>query len=397
MPMSQHRDKSTPPASKKSLAANLTASSSKTSASKKAVVADKKPPLTKQRLRQRGHNFEPSVQGFDSVVAARRGKTFKPQQPVSLAGVPESITAGERLPHIAEYSNLKLEALPIKGLRSFTYAVAVVLIVIFGWQLYALIMFVLEQHWLIATALAVLLSTVVILSVGLVINFFKNKEGERALAQIRWRGKELKQSNNIKHGRRFIDELSLFYADKPHAIHLQRCISSLPDYSNDREILAHVDTAFLRALDQEALRRVSRYSAQTGVAVAVSSWAIVDMMLALWRSIKMIDDVAQTYGMRPSKLNRFKLLKKVLHQLAFVAVSEVLLDELLEQMGLVTIVGIASTRLAQGLGASAYTAKIGIAAMQVSRPCELSNKQINLSSILPAIATNLRLSLTKNK
>jgi putative membrane protein len=120
-------------------------------------------------------------------------------------------------------------------------------------------------------------------------------------------------------------------------------------------------------------------------------------MLALWRSIKMIDDVAQTYGMRPSKLNRFKLLKKVLHQLAFVAVSEVLLDELLEQMGLVTIVGIASTRLAQGLGASAYTAKIGIAAMQVSRPCELSNKQINLSSILPAIATNLRLSLTKNK
>ena len=74
-----------------------------------------------------------------------------------------------------------------------------------------------------------------------------------------------------------------------------------------------------------------------------------------------------------------------------------LLDELLEQMGVVTIVGIASTRIAQGLGASVYTAKVGLAAMQVSRPCEFSDNQINLSSILPPIVANLQSLLTENK
>jgi putative membrane protein len=395
--MSKPEDSSVTSSGKKAPPSKKTAPSKKTPSPKMAATTAKKSLLNKASLRKQGHSFEPNTQGLDSGGAARRGKTFKPQKHVNLTDTPGSITAGERLPHIAEYSNLKLEALPIKGLRSFIYALAAVFIVILSLQLYDLVIFALEQHWLVASALGVLLSIVVILSVGLVVNFLKNKKGERALEHIRRRASELTLSSDIDHGQSFIDELSAFYADKPHAIHFRHCINSLPDYANDREVLAHIDAAFLQPLDQEALRRVSRYSAQNGVVVAASPWAIVDSVLALWRSIKMIDDVAQTYGLRPSKLSRLKLLKKVLHQLTFVAVSEVLLDELLEQMGVVTIVGIASTRIAQGLGASVYTAKVGLAAMQVSRPSEFSDKQINLSSILPPIVANLQSLLTENK
>jgi uncharacterized membrane protein YcjF (UPF0283 family) len=74
-----------------------------------------------------------------------------------------------------------------------------------------------------------------------------------------------------------------------------------------------------------------------------------------------------------------------------------MLDELLGQMGVATIVGIASTRIAHGLGASVYIAKIGLAAIQVSRPCEFSENQINLSSILPQIVNNLKSLLAKLK
>lgn len=375
--------------------------SSKTPLSKKAPLPKKASVPKKAPSRKEGRSFEPSAKESEEESVndgtTRQGKTFTPKEHENLTDIPESITAGERLPHVSEYSGLKLEALPIKGLKSFFYSIAAVLIAILSWEIYKLVVFVLEQHWVLASLIAVLFSIVIGLSFRLVVNFLKNKEGERALENIRSRASELKLSSGINHGQDFIDELSAFYSGKPHAIHYQRCIDSLPDYANDREVLAHIDSVFLQSLDQEALRRVSRYSAQTGVVVAASPWAIVDIVLALWRSMKMIDDVAQVYGMRPSRINRIKLLQKVLHQLAFVAVSEVVLDELLEQMGVVTIVGIASTRIAQGLGASVYTAKIGLAAMQVSRPCEFSANQINLSSILPPIVSNLKSLLAKSK
>jgi putative membrane protein len=371
--------------------------SSPASLNKKAPLSKKASPRKKAPPRKEGRSFAPSAKESVNDGKARQGKTFTPEENENLTDVPESITAGERLPHVSEYSGLKLEALPVKGLKSFFYSIAAVLIAILSWELYKLVVFVLEQHWLLASLLGVLVGIVVVLSFRLVINFLTNKEGERALENIRTLASELKLSSGINDSQHFIRELSAFYADKPHAIHYQRCIDSLPDYANDREVLAHIDVVFLQPLDREALRRVSRYSAQTGVVVAASPWAIVDIVLVLWRSIKMIDDVAQTYGMRPSRLNRLKLLKKVIHQLAFIAVSEVVLDELLEQMGAVTIVGIASTRIAQGLGASVYTAKIGLAAMQVSRPCELSENQTNLSSILPPIVSNLKSLLAKGK
>jgi len=102
--------------------------------------------------------------------------------------------------------------------------------------------------------------------------------------------------------------------------------------------------------------------------VAISPWASLDMLLSLWRSVKMIDEVAQVYGMRPSVMNRYKLLKQVIHQLAFVAASEMVIDQLMEEFGSSTLTGIASARLGQGLGAGIYTARIGISAMKVSRP-----------------------------
>src|SRR5690554_7520572 len=81
----------------------------------------------------------------------------------------------------------------------------------------------------------------------------------------------------------------------------------MPDYSNDKEVIQHIDTTFLKPLDEEATRRISTYCVQTGVGVAISPWASLDMLLSLWRSIKMIDDIAQVYGVRPSLPNRLRL------------------------------------------------------------------------------------------
>jgi putative membrane protein len=105
----------------------------------------------------------------------------------------------------------------------------------------------------------------------------------------------------------------------------------------------------------------------------------------------MIDDIAQVYGMRPSLSNRLKLLKLVIHQLAFIGMSEIVIDQVMEEFGSTTLSGMASARLGQGLGAGIYTARIGIAAMKVSRPIAFSKeRQPKTKSVIVPMLENLK-------
>jgi putative membrane protein len=129
--------------------------------------------------------------------------------------------------------------------------------------------------------------------------------------------------------------------------------------------------------------------------VAASPWASLDMVLSLWRSIKMIDDIAQIYGIRPSLTNRYKLLKLVFHQLAFVGSSEIVIDQVVHELGSSVLTSMASTRLAQGLGAGIYTAKIGIAAMEVSRPIAfLNSDQPKVKSVIRPMLGKMKTMVT---
>ena len=82
----------------------------------------------------------------------------------------------------------------------------------------------------------------------------------------------------------------------------------------------------------------------------------------------MIDEVGQIYGMRPSLTNRYKLLKSVIRYLAFIGVTELALDEMLQEFGTTSLASITGARVSQGIGAGVYTARIGLAAVAACRP-----------------------------
>ena len=46
---------------------------------------------------------------MSSKKSERQAKTFIPNQQEALNEVPEAITSGERLPHVSEYSAIRLE------------------------------------------------------------------------------------------------------------------------------------------------------------------------------------------------------------------------------------------------------------------------------------------------
>ena len=341
--------------------------------------------------RQSGRTLELGPDQPEEKTVSRATKTFVPNQHEALADIPESITAGERLPHIDEYSGIQLESLPIKGLKSFVYSSLALLIAISGWEIWLTIKSALEIHWLFAGIFIFLLTLALVLGARVLLGYLKDSESNRVLDDIREQSARLLEGHDHGRAKDLITTLNVFYADKPQQVYFQRCMEQLPDYSDDREVIEHIDRVFLQALDKEALRRISRFSGQTGVAVAISPWASVDMGLALWRSIKMINEVSQVYGFRPSLTHRYSLLKAVINQLALIGVSEIVLEQTLEELGVSSLSGIASLRFGQGVGAGIYSAKIGLAAMHVSRPIGFTEQQKpRLKSLLVPIIASIK-------
>ncbi|OUR87186.1 hypothetical protein A9Q81_26055 [Gammaproteobacteria bacterium 42_54_T18] len=325
------------------------------------------------------------------VTQSRKPKTFVPDQDQSIVDVPESITAGERLPHVSEYSGICLEKLPIKGLRTFCYSLLILLLTLSGWEVWSVIKSAFAVHWVFACVFVLLLSVVLGLGLRVTRGYLNDHGNAEAMDGIRKQSVRLLEGRDHGHAKNFISTLNTFYGNKPQQVYLKRCLDQLPDYCDDREVIEHIDRTFLQPLDQEVLRRIANFSGQTGVAVAVSPWASVDMGLALWRSMKLVDEIAQVYGMRPSLANRYTLIKSVINQLALIGVSEIILDQTMEEIGVSTLSGIAGVRAGQAIGAGVYTAKIGVAAMIVTRPIAFSEKdRPKLKSLIAPIVINIK-------
>ena len=334
--------------------------------------ADNELPASEPSQRRQGKTIILEDEGL-SATASRQAKVFMLDQDNDLTQAPDSITTP--VSDGMGYQGLTLTALPIKGIKSLLIGVVSIFAVMSVWQIYTLFETALALHWLVAAGFAGLIIIVSGLALRSVISFMADKANMSALQGIQDQAEQLKATNDIGKAKDFIAQLTAFYQDKPQQALLLNSLKMLPDYSNDKEAIAHLEQTFLVPLDQEALRRVSKYSVQTGIVVAASPWASVDMLLALWRSMKMIDEVGQVYGMRPSLTNRYKLLQQVLRYLALIGVSEVAIDEMLQEFGTSSLAGITGARLGQGVGAGVYTARIGLAAVKSCRPIAFAPAQ----------------------
>jgi len=281
-----------------------------------------------------------------------------------------------------------LESLPLKGFKTFLYGLGLLVFVIVTAEIYSIYQYATEIHFLAAVLYLLILILVIGLGLRALWNYLRDPDNLSTLADIQLQASRLQKENTFGNSKPFIERLKSFYADKPHAVHFQRCIDQLPDYNNDRETIDHVERVFLEPLDNEAIRRISNHCLQTGTLVAASPWAALDMLLCSWRSIKMIDEISEVYGLRPSLLNRLKLVKSVARQMIFVGASELAIDMSTEVLGSQSLAAMASARVAQGIGAATYTARIGIAAMRVTRPIEFSEAKLPSSSalIVPILA-----------
>lgn len=142
---------------------------------------------------------------------------------------------------------------------------------------------------------------------------------------------------------------------------------ALDDSYNDKEILARFEQDIVSPLDKRALELVSSNATASSVMIAVSPFALLDMLIVLWRNLNMMREISHTYGLELSYWGRIQLLRNVFKTMLYAGASEILADAGNYALG-TGLTGKVSSRIAQGMGAGILTTRIGLKTIQACRP-----------------------------
>jgi len=145
----------------------------------------------------------------------------------------------------------------------------------------------------------------------------------------------------------------------------------LDEHANDimdaKETLALVERELISQLDQQAQSIIATTAKRVSVVTAISPVAIMDMAIVAVQNMRMLRQIAIVYGARPGTLGLIRLARMVITHIVLTG-GIALGDDLVQQLIGHRLMAKLSARLGEGLFNGALTARIGLAAMDVSRP-----------------------------
>ena len=133
----------------------------------------------------------------------------------------------------------------------------------------------------------------------------------------------------------------------------------------DRVRLA--ERELMTPLDAEARRLVSNAAQRVSVVTAISPRAAVDMIFVFVSAIRLMRQLALLYGGRPGALGMIRLVRHVISHLAITG-GMAASDSLIQQMLGHGLAAKLSERLGEGILNGLLTARLGLAAIDVTRP-----------------------------
>jgi putative membrane protein len=189
-----------------------------------------------------------------------------------------------------------------------------------------------------------------------------------ALTARRQRAEVALHQKDVKAARVLAAELRAQFADRPELRRaLERLRSSDADVLDAQHILSLTEREVLSILDREARQLISSAARRVSVVTAISPAAIVDVGFVAYTNFRMLRSLAVLYGGRPGFLAMLRLLRMVAGHLAITG-GLALTDDFAQQLIGHGLTARLSRKLGEGIVNGAFTARIGLAALDVLRP-----------------------------
>ncbi len=188
------------------------------------------------------------------------------------------------------------------------------------------------------------------------------------IENLHLRAGEVLVSDDRAQSRGIVQELLKLAHQNPH---LARARATLQGHADDiidgADMIRLAERELMTPLDQEARRLVSSAAQRVSIVTAVSPRAMVDVLFVFVASLRLIRQLALLYGGRPGALGMFRLMRHVIAHVAItggMAASDSLIQQVLGH-GLAAKL---SQRLGEGVLNGLLTARLGLAAIDVTRP-----------------------------
>jgi putative membrane protein len=188
------------------------------------------------------------------------------------------------------------------------------------------------------------------------------------IEKLHLRATEVLLSDDRAASRAIVGDLLKLAHQNPQ---LARARTALQSHADDiidgADMIKLAERELMSPLDEEARRLVSTAAQRVSIVTAVSPRALVDVLFVFAASLRLIRQIALLYGGRPGALGMIRLMRQVIAHLAItggMAASDSIIQQVLGH-------GIAaklSQRLGEGVLNGLLTARLGLAAIDVTRP-----------------------------
>lgn len=224
-----------------------------------------------------------------------------------------------------------------------------------------------RADWLgwLAVALTAL-AVVAILAVALKELFALWRLGK--IDDLRARGLKAHDADDDALAKAVAADLLALYAERPELARGRAAVAShLGDIVDGRDRLILVERDLLEPMDRQAASMVLESAKRVSLVTAISPRALVDVLFVLAETTRLVRRLARHYGGRPGTIGFLRLTRAVLGHLTLtggMAVGESMIQQLVGQ-GLAARI---SAKLGEGVVNGLLTARIGLAAIDQTRP-----------------------------
>lgn len=175
-------------------------------------------------------------------------------------------------------------------------------------------------------------------------------------------------AQDLKSARSTVAALSALYRNRPDLTWgLARLGERQAEVFDADALLSLAEVELLAPLDRAALAEVEAAARQVATVTAFVPLALADVATALYANLRLIRRLSQIYGGRSGSLGSIRLMRRVFSAL-LAAGAMALADDLIGSVTSGGILSKLSRRFGEGVVNGALTARVGLAAMELSRP-----------------------------